>query len=83
MVTEKNNKGNQISRRSFLTGTATAAAGFMIVPRHVLGGKGYTAPSDKVLVFAVKEKAILLSSQKDRQILPFCVTCTTVVLQIL
>jgi predicted dehydrogenase len=26
--------------------TATAAAGLMIVPRHVLGGPGYTAPSD-------------------------------------
>ncbi|SIO45240.1 Gfo/Idh/MocA family protein [Chitinophaga niabensis] len=53
MVTEKNNKGNQISRRSFLTGTATAAAGFMIVPRHVLGGKGYTAPSDKLRVAGI------------------------------
>lgn len=53
MVTEKNNKGNQISRRSFLTGTATAAAGFMIVPRHVLGGKGYTAPSDRLRVAGI------------------------------
>jgi len=26
--------------------TAAAAAGLMIVPRHVLGGPGYTAPSD-------------------------------------
>ncbi|MFD2889681.1 Gfo/Idh/MocA family protein [Chitinophaga cymbidii] len=53
MVQEKNNKRNQISRRSFLTNSATAAAGFMIVPRHVLGGKGYTAPSDKLRVAGI------------------------------
>jgi len=39
------------SRRKFLA-TATAAAGaaysFTIVPRHVLGGVGFVAPSDKV-----------------------------------
>ena len=29
---------------------AAAAASFMIIPRHVLGGKGFTAPSDKVNV---------------------------------
>ena len=34
-----------ISRRAFVGGVA-AAAGFMIVPRHVLGGPGYQAPSD-------------------------------------
>ena len=38
------------SRRQFLqSATATAAAfGFQIVPRHVLGGPGYIAPSEKV-----------------------------------
>ncbi len=53
MVQENNNKGNQISRRSFLTTGATAAAGFMIVPRHVLGGRGYTAPSDRLRVAGI------------------------------
>ena len=33
-------------------GLATAA-GFYIVPRHVLGGPGYTAPSDKLVVGSV------------------------------
>ena len=33
------------NRRSFVKSSAVAAAGFMIVPRFVLG-KGYTAPSD-------------------------------------
>jgi predicted dehydrogenase len=34
-----------ISRREFMGRSALAAAGLMIVPRHVLG-RGYTAPSD-------------------------------------
>lgn len=37
-----------ISRRHFIKNTSLAAAGFTIVPRHVLGGKGFTAPSDKL-----------------------------------
>lgn len=39
-------KGSEISRRKFLGQSAMAAAGLMIVPRHVLGGPGQTAPSD-------------------------------------
>jgi hypothetical protein len=35
------------NRRKFL-GTAAAAAAFTIVPRHVLGGPGVVAPSDKI-----------------------------------
>ena len=35
------------TRREFL-GTVAAAAAFTIVPRSVLGGPGYTAPSDMV-----------------------------------
>jgi predicted dehydrogenase len=38
------NEPTYISRRAFAAG----AAAFMIVPRHVLGGQGYVAPSDKV-----------------------------------
>ncbi|GAA4909257.1 Gfo/Idh/MocA family oxidoreductase [Mucilaginibacter defluvii] len=41
------------SRRSFIKSGALAAAGFMIVPRYVLGGKGYTAPSDKLIVAGI------------------------------
>ena len=39
----------KIDRRKFMT-TAATAASFMIIPRHVLGGKGFIAPSDKVNV---------------------------------
>jgi predicted dehydrogenase len=39
------------SRREFITTTATAAAAFTIIPRHVLGGtQKFVAPSDKVNV---------------------------------
>src|SRR6202790_700331 len=37
-----------VSRREFIGQTATAAMGFSIVPRRVLGGADYIPPSDKV-----------------------------------
>src|SRR6266536_1639521 len=43
---DKNNKGH-CSRREF-TAAAVSAAAFTIVPRHVLGGPGFTPPSDKI-----------------------------------
>jgi predicted dehydrogenase len=36
-----------ISRRNFIKNTALVSS-FFIVPRHVLGGNGYVAPSDKI-----------------------------------
>ncbi len=44
---------SKLNRRNFIKNSALAAAGFMIVPRHVLGGKGFTAPSDKLLVAGI------------------------------
>jgi hypothetical protein len=41
-----------MNRREFLTGAA-AAATFTIVPRRVLGGPGYVAPSDKITLACV------------------------------
>lgn len=41
------------TRRDFMKAGALAAAGFMIVPRHVLGGKGFIAPSDRLVVAGV------------------------------
>jgi hypothetical protein len=40
-------RSRKITRRQFVSTTAAAAA-FTVVPRHVLGGQGYTAPSDKL-----------------------------------
>src|SRR5664280_2898065 len=40
-----------VSRRKFLAASgAAAAAAFTIVPRHVLGGAGFVAPSEKITV---------------------------------
>jgi len=41
------------SRRDFMKKSAIAASGIMIVPRHVLGGPGYIAPSDKLLIAGI------------------------------
>ncbi|MBN1939666.1 MAG: Gfo/Idh/MocA family oxidoreductase [Candidatus Aminicenantes bacterium] len=38
----------RLSRRSFLKTAFTAAAGVTIIPRRVLGGPGFTAPSDEL-----------------------------------
>lgn len=46
-------KQESISRREFIGRTAVGAAGIMIVPRHVLGGQGYIAPSDKLNIACV------------------------------
>jgi hypothetical protein len=37
-----------MKRRTFLESAAASAAAFTIVPRHVLGGSGFVAPSDKI-----------------------------------
>ena len=55
MSTKRNSKSESktISRRSFMKGTAISTAAFMIVPRHVLGGPGYTSPSDKLNIAGI------------------------------
>lgn len=46
-----NHKKN--TRRTFIKGTALTAAGFMVVPRNVLGGKGFVAPSDQLNIAGI------------------------------
>lgn len=52
-MSEKSPQRNEIkpsiSRRVFLQGAAAVTA-FSVVPRHVLGGAGFVAPSEKVNV---------------------------------
>lgn len=50
---KKNPNSKNLSRRSFLGTTAAAAAAFTILPRYVLGGPGYTAPSDIINVAGI------------------------------
>jgi predicted dehydrogenase len=63
------------SRRAFLTAGAAAAGVFTIVPRHVLGGRGFVAPSDKVNVALVGaggrgfENVRQLFKEKDAQVI--------------
>ena len=45
-------KQSSPSRREFIRDASLAAAGFYIVPRHVLG-RGFVAPSDKLLIAGV------------------------------
>ncbi len=48
-----NMKKNQLSRRQFILQGATAAAAFTIVPRFVMGGPGYIAPSDTLYIAGI------------------------------
>ena len=47
--TDKSKKA-KISRRQFIGSAAAVTAGLTVVPRHVLGGSGYTLPSEKLNV---------------------------------
>ncbi|MRI01000.1 gfo/Idh/MocA family oxidoreductase [Kriegella sp. EG-1] len=52
-MSKKINKLKNDSRRKFLKNTGLASAGFMIVPRHVLGGPGFVAPSDTLNIAGI------------------------------
>src|SRR6059058_2300787 len=41
-------KASSMNRRKFVELASTAAVAFTIVPRHVLGGRNYVPPSDKI-----------------------------------
>ena len=41
-------KNQGLTRRGFLKGSLATGAAFTIVPRHVLGGVGYTPPSEEI-----------------------------------
>jgi len=44
---------NTVTRRDFVATTGKIGLGVMIVPRHVLGGVGYQAPSDTLNVAVI------------------------------
>lgn len=68
----------QVSRRDLLQRAVTSAASFMIVPRHVLGGAGYVAPSDKVTIASIglgrqgQAVSMELLARPDVQIVAVC-----------
>jgi len=59
------NDHSNINRRQFLGTSATVAAGITILPRHVLGGKNYVAPSDKINLAYIG-----IGTQGIRELLP-------------
>jgi hypothetical protein len=52
-MSDKQTKPNNPSRREFVQKSAVALAGISIVPRHVLGGVGYKAPSDTLNIAGI------------------------------
>jgi predicted dehydrogenase len=50
---EKQTNKDSVSRRNFIKGAATAAAGLTILPSHVIAGLGHKAPSDKLNIAGV------------------------------
>src|SRR5438874_3502561 len=58
-------KSSGMNRRKFVELTAAAAVGFTIVPRHVLGGKNYVPPSDKITLAYIG-----VGTQGIRELLP-------------
>ena len=51
-MTKKTSSSQSVNRRDFVKNTLAASSVF-IVPRHVLGGVGYTAPSDQLGLAAI------------------------------
>ena len=49
----KKNNSKKNSRRDFIKHGSLAASSFFIVPRYVLGGNGFTSPSDKINIAGI------------------------------
>src|SRR6516165_3582771 len=67
-----------LSRRQLILGGGAAATAFSIVPRHVLGGAGFVAPSEKIALAcigfgtqAIREIGGILASP-DVQVVAVC-----------
>ncbi|HEY3285008.1 MAG TPA: Gfo/Idh/MocA family oxidoreductase [Armatimonadota bacterium] len=67
-----------LTRRQFVATTGVAAAAFTLVPRHVLGGPGYVAPSERITLAcigfgtqAIREIGGVLASP-DVQVVAVC-----------
>src|SRR5262245_44533618 len=58
-------KNAPMNRRKFVELAASAAAAFTIVPRHVLGGRNFIAPSDKITLGYIG-----VGTQGIRELLP-------------
>src|SRR5688500_11885859 len=74
---KKHQPKSELSRRHFL-GAAAGAAVFSIVPRHVLGGAKFVAPSEKVNIAIIgaggqgRTNARALFNEPEAQIIAVC-----------
>ncbi|MGE0126691.1 MAG: Gfo/Idh/MocA family protein [Blastocatellales bacterium] len=74
---ETRRREKEISRRAFVGGAVSTAA-LTIVPRHVLGGRGYVAPSEKITAACIGVGAqgtrVMMDflKQPDMQIVAVC-----------
>ncbi len=57
----------RVDRRSFLSSAATASS-FTLVSRHVLGGRGYVAPSDKLNIAAIGAAGMASADLDEMQV---------------
>lgn len=78
MNPRESQSSKKINRREFITSTVGVSAAFTIVPRHVLGGTNFTAPSDKLTLAYIgcgtqgmREMAQLITNPKV-QIIAVC-----------
>jgi len=62
---ETPSQSSGINRRKFVEVAAASALAFTIVPRHVLGGKNFVAPSDKITLAYIG-----IGTQGIRELLP-------------
>ena len=53
MKKKKNIAAENNSRRLFIKNSIAIATGFYIIPRYVLGGRGFIAPSDRLIVAGI------------------------------
>ncbi len=77
-TTHRPAKNERISRRGFLGGAATAAAAFTVLPRYVLGGRRYVAPSEKINIAIIGaggqgfQNTRALLQQADAHVMAVC-----------
>lgn len=60
-----NRRNTGINRRKFVEVAATSALAFTILPRHVMGGRNFVAPSDKITLAYIG-----IGTQGIRELLP-------------
>ena len=73
-----NNNSGKITRRRFLAGAAATAGAFTLVPRNVLGGAKFVAPSEMINIAIIgcggqgRTNGRNLYGQKEARVVAVC-----------